>query len=115
MSVERIQSSYWHSFVVLYLSDGQTWITEKTNYGIILQPLEEIRQFDKVDKLAQQYVTNARVGLADIARYFNSKEHVEYGLLRNNCHVYSSALWMGIFGSTGEEILRPKFDRSWTD
>ena len=47
------------------------------------------------------------VTIGGIARYFNKEHHVDYDILFKNCHVYSSAIWMGIFGSEGYDLNQP--------
>ena len=36
--------------------------------------------------------------------YFNSSKHVEYDVLTKNCHIYSSAVWMAVCCSKGDDF-----------
>ena len=48
------------------------------------------------------------VTIGNIARFFNKKHHVDYSVTSKNCHTFCSAIWMGLFGSSGIDLLEPK-------
>ena len=58
----------------------------------------------KVDKVAER-LTDGLLHLKDLISFFNYKVHYEYQLKEKNCHVFSSAIWISLFGEVSYENL----------
>ncbi len=57
--------------------------------------------------MAERNYVGGFVTIGSLARYFNKKDHVDFDVVFKNCHTYSSAIWMGIFGSSGNDLKEP--------